>query len=649
MIDEHYLKLLAKEFPNMKKASTEIINLMAILSLPKGTEYFFSDLHGEHESFIHMMKSASGVVRSKIDDIFGKSLAMEDRDRLASLIYDPEAEMARRKIEEANIEDWYRVTIYRLIETCKAVSTKYTRSKVRKRLPKDYDFIIDELLHADDETNREHYYREIINSIVECQIAEGFITQLSYAISRLAVDRLHIIGDVYDRGPHPDYIMDYLLEFHDVDFQWGNHDIVWMGAATGNWACIANVIRINVSYNNFDMLEIGYGINLRPLASFALSTYGDDRCEFFYPHILDKNIFDPVDEDIAAKMHKAIAVIQFKVEGQRIKSHPEYKMEDRLLLDKVDYENGTIAINGKTYELRDKNFPTVDPKDPYRLTDDEEVLLNTLEASFLESSKLQKHIRFLYSHGAMYSCVNGNLLYHGCIPMTEDGDFEEFEVNGTKYRGKALLDYLDRSVRRAYFDPGDSGKTGLSGDIMWYLWLGSKSPLFGKDRMTTFERCFVADKATYKEKTVPYYKLIEKEEICGKILEEFALSPQDSHIVNGHVPVKLKDGESPSKGKGRLFIIDGGMSKAYQKTTGIAGYTFIFNSRYLALAEHQPYSRMQVDGTQEFHPPEIKIVETLRKRMTVADTDIGEELKRQADELKMLVSAYKKGVIKEKG
>ncbi|MCL1809294.1 MAG: fructose-1,6-bisphosphatase [Clostridiales bacterium] len=649
MIDVHYLTLLAKEFPDTKKASTEIINLMAILSLPKGTEYFFSDLHGEHESFIHMMKSASGVVRSKIDDIFGKSLSMEDRDRLASLIYDPEAEINRRKNERTDIEDWYRVSIFRLIETCKAVSTKYTRSKVRKRLPKGYDVIIDELLHADDESNREHYYREIINSIVECQIAEGFITQLSYTISRLAVDRLHIIGDVYDRGPHPDYIMDYLLEFHDVDFQWGNHDIVWMGAATGNWACISNVIRINVSYNNFDMLEIGYGINLRPLASFALSTYGDDQCEFFYPHILDKNIFDPVDEGIAAKMHKAMTVIQFKVEGQRIKAHPEFRMEDRLLLDKVDYENGTIVINGKEYALRDKNFPTVDPNDPYKLTDDEELLMSTLEASFLESSKLQKHIRFLYSHGAMYSRVNGNLLYHGCIPMTDEGEFEECAVNNVKYKGKALLDYLDTEVRRAYFDPGDSEETGLSGDIMWYLWLGSKSPLFGKDRMTTFERCFIADKATHKEKTAPYYKLIEKKEICEKILEEFGLSSDSSHIVNGHVPVKLKDGESPSKGGGRLFIIDGGMSKAYQKTTGIAGYTFIFNSRSLALAEHKPYSRMQKDGTQKFHSPEIKIVETLRERMTVADTDMGDELKRQVKELKMLVSAYKKGVIKEKG
>ena len=648
MDNENYLKLLSKDFPNYKKASTEIINLMAILNLPKGTEYFFSDIHGEHEAFIHMMKSASGIVRSKIDEVYVKTLSSEERARLASLIYDSVAEIDRCKKEGINIEDWYRVSIFRLVEVCKSVSTKYTRSKVRKRLPGDFDYIIDEIMHADDEANRENYYMGIIDSIIERQMAEDFINQLSNTICRLAMDRLHILGDVFDRGAHPDYIMDYLMEFHDVDFQWGNHDILWMGAATGNWACITNVIRMNISYNNFDMLEIGYGINLRPLATFALSVYGNDTCEFFYPHILDKNIFDPVDEALAARMHKAIAIIQLKVEGQRIKAHPEYGIDDRLLLDKINYKNGTVSIGGKKYELKDKNFPTVDPKNPYLLTKEEVTLLQTLEASFLESRKLHKHIRFLYSHGAMYKKVNGNLLYHGCIPMTEEGDFENCAINGVITKGKELLDYLDSEVRKAYFNPNEAEEIGRSGDIMWYLWQGKNSPLFGKDKMTTFERLFIADKKTHREKNVMYYTLIEQEWACRKILEEFGLPPENAYIINGHVPVKIKDGESPIKGGGRLIMIDGGISKAYQKTTGIAGYTFIFSSRYVALAEHKPYTPMQADGTQEFHSPEIKVLEVFKKRMTVADSDIGDELKRQVEDLKMLVSAYKKGTIKER-
>ncbi|MBN7773439.1 fructose-1,6-bisphosphatase [Clostridium aminobutyricum] len=648
MFEEKYLKLLSKEYPNIQKASAEIINLRAILSLPKGTEYFFSDLHGEHEAFIHMLKSASGVIRSKIDEIFGKRLPEKERDKLASMIYNAEAELERRHEEEADFDEWCRVTIYRLIEVCKSVSTKYTRSKVRKRLPKDSAYILDELLHADDEANRSHYYNEIINSIVECGVAEQFIEELADTISRLAVDRLHIIGDIYDRGAHPDCIMDYLMGFHDVDFQWGNHDVVWMGAATGNWACITNAIRMNISYNNFDMLEIGYGINLRTLAVFAATVYENDPCAYFAPHMLDRNTFDPVDEKLAAKMHKAIAIIQHKVEGQRIQSHPEYSLENRLLLDKIDYENGTIHINGVTWELRDKNFPTIDPNDPYKLTEEENLLMNSLEASFRESEKLQQHIKFLYSHGAMYKCINGNLLYHGCIPMTADGEFEDCNINGKHYKGKALMDYLDDQVRKAYFSPELSDETGRPGDIMWYLWLGSKSPLFGKDQMTTFERSFIADKKAHKEYTVPYYKLIQERETCEKILAEFGLNPETSHILNGHVPVKIKDGESPIRGGGKLIIIDGGISKAYQKQTGIAGYTFIFNSRFMALAEHKPYSPMKEDGTQEFHAPTLKIVENLPVRLTVKDSDIGEDLERQVEDLKNLVAAYKNATLKER-
>ncbi|MDD4377071.1 MAG: fructose-1,6-bisphosphatase [Eubacteriales bacterium] len=648
MADLKFLNLLAKDYPNIKAASAEIINLRAILALPKGTEYFLSDLHGEHEAFIHMLKSASGTIKSKIDEHYGGVLSEADREDLAALIYNAEAEIKRRKASEHNFDKWCTTVIYRLVTICKSVSTKYTRSKVRRRLPQYADYSMDELLHADDEENRLHYYSEIIKSIVECKVAEEFIIQLADVISNLAVDQLHIIGDIFDRGAHPDDILDFLMNYHDVDFQWGNHDIVWMGAATGNWACICNIIRMNISYNNFDMLEIGYGINLRPLATFAAKTYANDPCTAFAPHILDRNKFDPVDEELAAKMHKAIAICQFKAEGQRIMAHPEYKLEERLLLDKIDYEKGTIEIEGKTYQLKDTNLPTVDPADPYKFTAEEEYMMNSLEASILQSEKLQKHIKFLYSHGALYTKVNGNLLYHGCIPMTEEGEFEEVTINGVTCKGKALMDYLDDQVRKAYFSPKESEETGRSGDLMWYLWLGGNSPLFGKDKMTTFERLFISDKASHKEHARPYYKLIKERGPCEKILREFGLDPMRSKILNGHVPVKIKDGESPIKGGGLLYVIDGGISKAYQKQTGIAGYTFIYNSRFMALAEHEPYSPLKADGTQEFHSPVVKTVETMPERVMVIDTDQGATIVRQVEDLKDLVEAYRKGLIKEK-
>lgn len=647
MVDRNLLKHLAKKYPDVKSATEEIVNLSAILSLPKGTEYFFSDLHGEHEAFIHMMKSASGVVRSKIEEIFGPDLTRDERDALASLVYNAEAEIKRRKKSDIDFDKWCKESILQLVLICKSVSTKYTRSKVRKRLPKEYAYIIDELLHADDEENKGNYYGQIINSIVECGVAEEFIEEMTNVISSLAVDRLHIIGDIWDRGAHPDMIMDFLMNYHDVDFQWGNHDIVWMGAATGNWACITNVLRMNISYNNFDMLEIGYGINLRPLAIMAENVYVDDDCKFFKPKRLDENKFDPVDDLLAARMNKAIAICQFKVEGQRIMAHPEYGLENRLLLDKIDFEKGTVKLRDGEYPLRDTNFPTIDPQNPYELTPEEKDVLKALEASFLQSEKLQTHIRFLYSHGALYTVINGNLLYHGCIPVDENGQFEKCTINGVTTSGKAYMDYLDDQVRKAYFNPSESEETGRSGDLMWYLWLGSKSPLFGKDQMTTFERCFVEDKATHKEYTVPYYKYINQKKTCEMILEEFGLDPENSHILNGHVPVKIKDGESPVKGEGKLFIIDGGMSKAYQKQTGIAGYTFIFNSRFMALSEHKPYSPLQEDGTQVFHTPVIRTVKTLEKRMLVRDTDQGRELEREAEELRELVKAYRTGEMKE--
>ncbi|MFQ7472776.1 MAG: fructose-1,6-bisphosphatase [Anaerovoracaceae bacterium] len=647
MIDKNLLRHLSKKYPNVKAASEEIINLNAILSLPKGTEYFLSDLHGEHEAFIHMLKSASGVIRSKIEEIFGPDLTRDERDELAALVYNAEAEIKRRKKSERDFDKWCKESILRLVLICKSVSNKYTRSKVRKRLPKEYAYIIDELLHTEDEANKGNYYGQIINSIVECDVAEEFIIEMTNVISSLAVDRLHIIGDIWDRGSHPDTILDFLMEYHDVDFQWGNHDIVWMGAATGNWACITNVLRMNISYNNFDMLEIGYGINLRPLAIMAENIYGDDPCEFFKPKRLEENKFDPIEDSLAAKMNKAIAICQFKVEGQRIMAHPEYGLDNRLLLDKIDYEKGTVKLRDGEYPLRDTNFPTIDPNNPYELTPEEKDVLKALEASFLQSEKLQTHIRFLYSHGALYTVVNGNLLYHGCIPLKENGGFEDCTVNGVTKSGKDYMDYLDDQVRKAYFAPDEDEETGRSGDLMWYLWLGSKSPLFGKDQMTTFERCFVADKSTHKEYTVPYYKLINNRAICENILAEFGLDPKTSHILNGHVPVKIKDGESPVKGGGKLFIIDGGMSKAYQKQTGIAGYTFIFNSRFMALSEHKPYSPLQPDGSQIFHTPVIRTVRTLEKRMLVKDTDQGNELKQEVEELKALVKAYRTGELKE--
>ena len=649
MRDNKYLELLADRYPNLLAASAELINLNAILALPKGTEYFLSDLHGEHEAFVHMIRSASGTIKDKIDEHYGGILSSDDRDDLAALIYNPEAEIARRKKSEPDFDQWCVTVIYRLVTICKSVSTKYTRSRVRNRLPQYLNYAMDELLHADDEENRANYYAQIINSVVAEGIGEVFISEMANSISMLAVDQLHIIGDIFDRGAHPDYIMDYLLDFHDVDFQWGNHDIVWMGAAAGNLACIANIIRMNISYNNMDMLELGYGINMRRLTTFAAETYKDDPCKKFWPHILEENKFDPIDDSLEAKMHKAIAIIQFKLEGQLIKKHPEFQLEHRLILDKIDLENKTVEIDGHVWELNDTNFPTIDPANPYALTVGEEEVMNTLAASIIHSEKLQKHIRFLFSHGALYKCINGNLLFHGCIPMDEEGEFLDVEIYGAKLRGKALMDHLDEQIRLSYFYPETIKEFGEAGDIMWYLWLAKDSPLFGKEKMTTFERLFIEDKAAHKEPTRPYYRHIQNREACVKILEEFGLDPENGgKILNGHVPVKIKDGESPIKGDGLLYIIDGGISKAYQKQTGIAGYTFIFNSRFMALSEHKPYSPLQEAGTQEFHSPEIKTVYTLPRRMLISDTDQGLELFERVESMQALVEAYKNGTIKER-
>ena len=642
MRDLAYLKLLAREYPSVKAASSEIINLMAICGLPKGTEYFFSDMHGEYEAFIHLLRSASGIIREKIKETFGHIIPEEEQVELANLIYYPDRNLARMTQEGRNTEDWQRVTMFRLVQICKEVSSKYTRSKVRKKLPKEFAYIIDELIHVDyDDENKRVYYGEIIHSIIDTEVADKFIIALCELIQNLTVDNLHIIGDIFDRGPRADIIMNELMQFHDVDIQWGNHDISWMGAATGNPACICNVLRIAISYNSFDVLEDGYGINLRPLSMFAAHVYRDDPCERFVPKILDQNIYDAVDPGLAAKMHKAIAILQFKVEGQIIKRHPGYAMDDRLLLEAIDFQKGTVKIKDTEYPMLDMRLPTVNPKNPLKLTKEEEELLHTLVMSFKHSDLLHKHIRFLYSHGALYKCCNSNLLYHGCIPMHEDGTFEAMSCDGRQLSGKALMDYISSQIQKAYFlEEGAPGKAWAM-DFMWYLWAGAKSPVFGKDKMSTFEHYFVADKKTHKETMNPYYQLSLKEEVCDRILEEFGLPKKGSHIINGHVPVKIKDGESPVKANGKLFVIDGGLSKAYQSCTGIAGYTLIYNSRHLALAEHKPF-----DPEQE-STPKVFIVEKMKNRIMVADTDKGKELSASIEDLKELVAAFRRGDIKE--
>lgn len=643
MKDLAYLKLMAREYPTIRAASSEIINLTAIQGLPKGTEYFFSDLHGEHEAFIHLLKSASGVIREKISETFSHILPEKEEVELANLIYYPDRIMNQLELSGQADDDWQRVTIYRLVQICKVVSSKYTRSKVRKKMPAEFAYIIDELLHVDyNDDNKRVYYSEIIRSIIDIRIGDKFIIALCELIQNLTIDCLHIIGDIFDRGPRADMIMNELLQFHDVDIQWGNHDISWMGAATGNLACICNVLRIAISYNSFDVLEDGYGINLRPLSMFAAKVYRKDPCERFIPQILDKNIYDAVDPGLAAKMHKAIAIIQFKVEGQIIRRHTEYEMDDRILLESIDYKLGTVVVEGREYPLLDTFFPTVDPADPLALNEEEEELLRALQLSFLHNELLHRHVRFLYSHGSMYKCYNSNLLFHGCIPMREDGTFEELFMEGGAYSGKALMDYVDNKIQNAYFLPEHTAESADARDFMWYLWCGAKSPVYGKGKMTTFEHYFIEDPQTRTEPMNPYYRLSVKEEYCRKILEEFGLSGESSHIINGHVPVKIKEGESPVKAGGRLFLIDGGLSKAYQARTGIAGYTLIYNSNHLALAEHKPF-----DPEKE-STPKVSVVENMKRRMMVADTDKGTELAEMIEDLKELVAAYREGVIKER-
>ncbi len=638
----NYLRLLSRQYPTIDLASTEIINLQAILNLPKGTEHFLSDVHGEYESFNHVLKNASGVIKRKIDDIFGTSLRESEKKSLATLVYYPEQKLDLIAKTEPDLDDWYRITLFRLIQLCKVVSSKYTRSKVRKALPQNFGYILEELIHEDVDTlNKQEYYNNIIETIINLDRAKAFIISISKLIQRLSIDRLHIIGDIYDRGPGADIILNTLMEYHSVDIQWGNHDMVWMGAASGSEACICNVLRVSSRYSNLHTIEESYGINLLPLATFAMEFYKDDPCKKFIPVIYAKDEVIDKETALIAMMHKAISIIQFKLEGQVIERNKDFKIEDRLVLNKIDYEKGTINLNEKEYVLNDKHFPTINPKNPYELIQEEKDLIEKIKSSFLNSEKLQKHIGFLFSKGSMYLKVNSNLLFHGCIPLNEDGTFKKIMINGKEYSGKRYVDKIERVVRASYYN-----KTDL--DMMWYLWCGSNSPLFGKKTIKTFERYFIGDKDTHSEEKNPYYKYRDSEEACNKILEEFGLDPSNSHIVNGHVPVIARKGESPIKANGKLLVIDGGLSKAYQKQTGIAGYTLIYNSRGLLLVCHEPFESTAKAIEEEIDILSSTIVlEQNTARKTVGDTDIGQDLIKQIDDLKRLLIAYRKGLITE--
>ncbi len=642
-----YLKSLSKQYPNIASASTEIINLQAILNLPKGTEHFMTDVHGEYEQFNHVLKNGSGSVRRKIDEEFGNTLSSKDKKSLATLIYYPKEKLEIVMQEEENIEDWYKITLYRLVQITKHVSSKYTRSKVRKALPKDFAYIIEELITEKAEVqDKEGYYNEIVHTIIRIGRAPDFIVALSKLIQRLVIDHLHIVGDIYDRGPGPHIILHTLRHYHSVDVQWGNHDIVWMGAAAGSLACIANVVRMSARYGNLDTLEEGYGINLIPLATFALEQYKNTSEAFAIKYNTDYNTKDL---GMDMKMHKAMAVIQFKLEGQIIKRRPEFMMEDRLLLDKINFEKGTVMVEGREYKMRDMDFPTIDPANPYELTPEETEVMERLRQAFTRCDKLQKDVRFLFSKGGLYKVYNSNLLYHGCVPLDEEGNFLKVNVFGKEYSGKALYDILDTYARRGYYASRESGDKAKGEDILWYIWTGPNSPVFGKDKMTTFERYFIEDKETHVETKNAYYRLYDNEEIVDKILREFGLDATKSHIVNGHVPVERKKGESPIKCNGKLLVIDGGFSKAYQHKTGIAGYTLVANSYGMRLVSHEPFESTEAAIRKESDIfSDSIVVETALRRQCVADTDIGVELKESIHQLEELLDAYREGILVEK-
>ena len=647
---QEYLKLLSKEYKNITEVSEEIINLKAILNLPKGTEVFLSDIHGEYAPFTHILNNGAGIIRSKIDEIFENQTTEKERNMLATLIYYPEEKLKIIKEEsKENLDEWYTITLYRLVEVARKVSSKYTRSKVRKAIKNEFAYIIDELLHA--QRNREkdkvYYYKQIIKTIIELGQADSFIIAISELIKQMAVDHLHVIGDIFDRGRYPNLVIEKLMKFHSLDIQWGNHDILWMGAASGEKTCIANALRISARYSNLDIIEDIYGINLLPLATFALEQYKSDPCNCFMPKG-SAGETSTKEKTLIAKMHKAISIIQFKLEGEVIKRRPEFEMDHRLLLDKINYEEGTINLKGNIYKLKDTNFPTIDPKNPYKLTKEEEIVIDKLVSSFKNSEKLQKHVSFLFSKGSIYLVSNGNLLIHGCVPLNEDKSFMKMKLQGQEYSGRELMDKMETLVREGYLFKDKTNQKQYGMDIMWYLWTGKCSSLFGKDDMTTFERYFIAEKETHKENKNPYFTLREDEDVCNKIFKEFELDTNESHIINGHVPVESKNGESPIKANGRIIAIDGGFSRAYQKKTGIAGYTLIYNSQSLQLVSHDPFT-----STEEAIVNESDILSTTMlvehklSRKTVKDTDAGKKLLDEVDDLKLLLTAYKKGIIKE--
>ena len=622
-----FLRLLSEKYPTRQQVCTEIINLQAILNLPKGTEHFMSDLHGEYEAFFHILNNSAGVIREKVDMAFEEVLTARERSSLCTLIYYPQEKLRRIHEEGRNTEEWYRFVLQKLIDLAKLLSSKYTRSKVRKAMPSEYSYILDELLHAqpDEDNNQLVYHSKIIDTLLRLEEGDDFIIALSSLIKRLAVDHLHIVGDIFDRGERPDAILNMLMDHHSLDIEWGNHDILWMGAACGSQACIAAVVRNCLSYNNISVLEQGYGISLRPLVLFA------------------EKMYDEEDPNKAAK--KAISIILFKLEGQIIRRNPEYQMEDRLLLDKVDYENACIELDDKSYPLKEKRFPTVDRDDPYKLSQAEREIMDELEKLFLESEQLQRHVEFLYSHGSMYQVFNGNLLFHGCVPLDEDGALKAIHLEGRIYQGRSYMDYADMAARRAFFSE-DPPQRYL--DFMWYLWCGSNSPLSGRV-VKTFERTFIEDKSTWEEPKNPYYEYQSSEPVCRMLLREFGLYSENSHIINGHTPVHVNQGENPLKAHGRLIVIDGGFCKAYQKTTGIAGYTLIFNSHGMRLKSHQPISGMEAALEENMDiDSESQQVVTFPKRVMVADTDTGERLKEQIADLEDLLTAYREGWIAAK-
>lgn len=661
MQNEQYLRLLGEKFPNAQSVITELINLRAILSLPKGTEHFVSDLHGESMAFIHMIKNASGVIRKKVDEIYGDTMPEEEKRALCALIYYPDEriKLIKRTLNKGKtlegepqkcaIDEWYRKRLHQVVDVARAVTIKYSRSKVHKLLPNDYAYVIKELLHESslEQKDRQNYYNAIIDAIIKTGCAEALLISISYFIHSMTIDVLHIVGDIFDRGPRPAKIMDVLATVRDYDIQWGNHDIEWMGAMAGNLALMATVLRVSIRYANIETLEEEYGINLLPLANFAMETYGNDPCTIWQTKDFENNPRLTRSAQLMAKMHKAISIIQFKLEGQTVLRHPEWNMSHRALLDKIDFNKGTITLQNKTYPLLDTNLPTLNSNDPYALNQDEQDLMNQLSRSFRKSEKMQRHLKMLYEHGSLYLVRNGFLLYHAAIPLNADGSFTEADVCGQRVSGKDLMDRTDAVIRRAYYGEGKEKEEAL--DYMLYLWQGEHSPLYNKDRMTTFERYFIADKQAHEEKKGAYFTLSDKEYICENILKEFNLNPATGRIINGHVPVRTIKGETPIRANGKRFVIDGGFSKPYQEKTGIAGYTLIYNSHGIQLVEHESFeSREQaILSGSDIHSRTL-LQDFSGRRIRVRDTDRGKKLLQQIQYLEQLLHAYRTGLIRER-